>query len=87
MLSAKFARTEAALFPTLAKKGQGQGILVTITQHDGNEKSKVVQLTQEEQGAVSSLKAELEPLLVNNKNISVTALSQLVWDLIGKHRN
>lgn len=87
MLTAKFTRTEAALFPTLARKGQGQGILVTITQHDGNEKSKVVQLTQEENNAVSSLKAELEPLLVKNKNVSVTALSQLMWDLIGKNRS
>jgi len=84
MLAAKFIRTEAALFPTLAKKGQGKGILVTITHQDGNEKSQVVQLTDDETRAVETLKAELAPRLLNNKGVSLTALSQLVWDLLGK---
>lgn len=84
MLTAKFIRTEAALFPTLAKKGQGNGMLVTITHQDGNEKSQVVQLTPEETRAVETLKAELAPRLLNNKGVSLTALSQLVWDLLGK---
>jgi len=84
MLTAKFIRTEAALFPTLAKKGQGNGILITITHQDGDEKSQVVQLTSEETHAVETLKAELAPRLLDNKGVSLTALSQLVWDLLGK---
>jgi len=84
MLTAKFIRTEAAIFPMLAKKGQGNGMLVTITHQDGNEKSRVVQLTPDEAREVETLKAELAPQLQNNKGVSLTALSQLVWELLGK---
>lgn len=86
LLTAKFIRTEAALFPILAKKGQGNGILVTLTQQDGSEKSQVVQLTAEEARAVETLKAELAPHLRDNKRVSLTALSQLVWDMLDKSR-
>jgi len=84
VLTAKFIRTEAALFTTLAKKGEGKGMLVTITHQDGNEKSQVVQLTSDETRAVETLKAELGPRLQGNKGVSLTALSQLVWELLDK---
>jgi len=59
-------------------------MLVTITHQDGNEKSQVVQLTSDETRAVETLKAELGPRLQGNKGVSLTALSQLVWELLDK---
>ena len=60
-------------------------MLVTITHDDGSEKSRVVQLTPEEAQASEALKAAIAAGLDKNKNVSVTALSQLVWDLLGKN--
>jgi hypothetical protein len=83
-LASKFKRTEAAFFAATAGRANAKRVLVTITQGDGSERTQVLHLTEAETEAVNTLKTELAARLGRNKQVFLTALSELTWDLMGE---
>lgn len=83
-LAGKFRRTEATFFAATANKANGKRMLVTITQADGNERTQVLHLTEAQSEKLNALKAELSTRLGKNKHVSLAALTELAWELLGK---
>jgi hypothetical protein len=81
-LASRFKRTEAAFFAATAGRANAKRVLVTITQGDGSERTQVLHLTEAETEAVNTLKTELAARLGKNKQVFLTALSELTWDLM-----
>ena len=57
---------------------------MALTARDGSERDKVVHLAPDEEQEVKDLEQALSGVLKSNDRISITAMSRVMWRLLGK---
>jgi hypothetical protein len=80
----KLLRVESVNFSQAGKPASKTAFRVAITARDGSERDKVVHLAPDEEREVTSLEQALSATLTSNDRISITAMSRVMWLLLGK---
>jgi hypothetical protein len=80
----KFLRVESVLFARVGQKFAGSSFRVALTEKDGQERDRVVRLSQDEEREGKELEKRISDLLASNNRVSAYALSRLMWKLLEK---
>jgi hypothetical protein len=80
----KFLRVESVNFAQGTKPTARAEFRVALTARDGSERDKVLHLTPEEEKEAKALEEAISRLDASSDRISITAMSRVIWRLLGK---
>jgi len=80
----KLLRVESVNFSQAGKPAGKTAFRVAITARDGSERDKVVHVAPDEEQEVKNVEKALSAALKSNDRISITAMSRVMWRLLGK---
>lgn len=80
----KLLRVESLNFAQNGKAASKIAFRVAITARDGSERDKVIHLTTTEEQEAKQLEDAFARLLASNDRVSITAMSRVMWRLLGK---
>ncbi|MBD2704938.1 hypothetical protein IC229_30180 [Spirosoma sp. BT702] len=80
-LVAQFIRVEAVAFLSSKATQSGEAVRVALTQATGEERERVLHLTDEEQEQADTLKQQIMNLIGTNNQVGMVAASRALWDL------
>lgn len=80
----KLLRVESVNFTQVGRPTSKASFRVALTARDGSERDKVVHLALEEEQQVKDLEQALSGVLRSNERIAITAMSRVMWRLLGK---
>ena len=80
----KLLRVESVNFSKDGKPSSKTAFRVALTARDGTERDKVIHLGPDEEQEVTEIEQSLSKLLKADDRVSITAMSRVMWRLLGK---